>query len=178
MLDRVIILHCLHIAMLVTTFFEERVGSAQPFTVQSWWESSEPWPIPKTQGTTQGNLFQRLKVHIYEWAEPQTEPRSITNTYIWTMKASPSSKNRADCQTILSDPLLASFSAKHKGIRGDVWTTIRLLRWFGESDEIYAIWMMITARWITSNLKIHLIVRRSNQQMLESWFGSLMYPHL
>ncbi len=35
-------------------------------------------------------------------------------------KKSPLNTNRADCRTIQDDPFLVSFSAKHKGIWGDV----------------------------------------------------------
>ncbi len=71
MLDCVIILHDNtrpHTATSITIVFQEYGSEGLShllYIVQSWFESPGLWPIPKTQGTTLRDSFQRLKWAVF-----------------------------------------------------------------------------------------------------------------
>ncbi len=67
-------------------------------------------------------IITNLKACLHQRAELRTESSNVTNSYVWTMKTSLPSANRADWQTIRDSAYCVGFSAKHKGICNDMWT--------------------------------------------------------
>ncbi len=78
--------------------------------------------------------FQGLKLCIYEYAEPQTEPHNVT--YNKLVRVDDEKKSAEHEPSRLRNhsgrSIYAGFSTKHKQIWGDVWTTVSgnlAIRW-------------------------------------------------